>query len=478
MKQKFFVLLLSFFAIACTGFGQCLKAGAGSAFGEGITRTSGNSQTDAAIASLVKRINAVLGTSSEFFFYDDSDGANAYASSEDMNIYIGVNFLNSTLNSNTGMTGVAFLIGHELAHIYQFSTRHSNKFMSEETTKNCELQADFLSAYVMGKLGLITPSNYTQMLSKTMDVGDVGFGDQDHHGTPSERKNSAVSGFTFRQLSLSDVYAKSYTYCCPQADDPNRIVYTLNMYNGLTYYVIFGGALCVKRNGEFQKVAQMAATNNYPVTYTFEFSKNDPSKNLYMDINYQLLDHTGRVVGSLIRHDNQQTTSAYDPNSSGSEANKPRPTGPGKSSSSAIEAINACNSTFCKSLQKVILGFNDSFRNLKGEKFGEVLYQSNIKFPDERGSYINMGRDPYYYVTFYRGGSSHDAKQVYEDLKSKFESLGLELSEKSWSSSYVNKETLTASLDLGNGLEISVNWSYASEENKALTTMKIGTSKN
>lgn len=318
MKRNFFILLLFLFGLTEASLGQCLKAGKGAVYGTSITRTSGNSQNDKVISDFVRRINSVFGTSSQFYFYDDSKASNAYASSEDRNIYIGVNFLSETLNSNTGITGVAFLIGHELAHIYQFKTKYSNKFMSEEGSKNCELQADFLSAYVMGKLGLVTTSNYGQMLSQTMEVGDVFFKEQDHHGSPSERKNSATSGFSFRQLPFSNVYSKSYTYCCPQATDKNRIAYTLNIYNGLTYYVVYGGALCIKdKNGEFQKIAQMASTNNYPITYTFEFSKKDPTKNLYMDVNYRLVDYSGNVVGTIIRHDPQTTASPSKPSSSG-----------------------------------------------------------------------------------------------------------------------------------------------------------------
>jgi hypothetical protein len=156
----------------------------------------------------------------------------------------------------------------------------------------------------------------------------------------------------------------------------------------------------------------------------------------------------------------------------------PQPIGANKYSSNKISSISECSSTFCESLKKVTSGFENNFQNLRGEKFAEKLYRSNVKFPDEKSNYINTGSNPYYYVNFYKGDDIDNAKRIYEDLKLNFELLGLELTEKSWSSSYVNKQTLSATIDLGNGLEVSVNWSYAGDENKALTTMRIGAPKN
>lgn len=317
MKYSFGLLLFSLFFNSNRLLSQCLKAGAGDSYATGITKSSGNSNVDNQIRNFVEKINGIFGTSAEFAFYDDSEGSNAYASREDRNIYIGLNFLSQTLNSRAGMTGVAFLLGHELAHVYQFNTEEDNKFMTEDLVKNAELQADFLAAYAISKLGLINSSNYQLMLSQAMDVGDIFFKDQTHHGTPSERKASAIWGFYKRDVSLADAYDQSYTYCCPKDEDMNKLVYTLNLNNGMRYYIIYGGALCKKGyNGEYQKIAQMVSTGNIDVPFTFEFSKNDPSRNLFMNNNNQLLDYSGNIVGYAVKNNETPRTKSQETPSS------------------------------------------------------------------------------------------------------------------------------------------------------------------
>lgn len=475
MKKIFFLFLFVLLIKNNALLSQCLKAGAGSAYGTGISRTSGNTYLDNQIGQLVEKINSIYGTSAQFFFYNDGQQSNAYASSADLNIYIGRNFLSETLNGKSGITGVAFLLGHELGHVYQYTTRESNKFMSEELVKNSELQADFLSAYAISRLGLIDESNYELLLTQAMETGDVFFQQQDHHGTPSERKASAIWGYYNRDESLDDAYAKSYTYCCPQAEDKNRLVYTLNIYNGLKYYIIYGGAVCTKDNmGQYQKVAQMASTGNVEVPFTFEWSQNDASKNLFMNNNNQLLDYLGNVVGYVTKNANLSSSDSYTPDGGttgyggGSIGN---------SSSTNMNYIMSCSTSFCSTLIKVISDIDNSFMNIRDETDHTIyIYKSTLRFPEEQSSWINMTGNPstsaYYHVNFYRGDDTEKSKSIYNSLKDKFESLGIALDEKD--ASYTNTQKKVVRIDLGSSKVITLSWLYETDKNEVSVGMKVG----
>jgi len=289
-------------AFVCNFFnsdGQCLQAGFGPDPSVGETSKScGDEQMDNRIKSLVSRINNVFGTRADFYFYDDADAHNASANPNDMNIYIGLHFLEETKNSSSGITGIAFLLAHELSHIYQFSTRDNNKYMEDPTVKNCELQADYLAAYVLGRLNLVTGTNYDKMLGEAVDIGDVQFNDEDHHGTYTERKAVAIWGYTYRLRGLETTYRDSYSHIDIRKNNDNHLVYVLKFNSGKILYVLYGGKICEKDDdGSYNQIAQWTTNiGNQQVPYLFEFSKN-PSENLYMDINNIIMNINGQIVG-------------------------------------------------------------------------------------------------------------------------------------------------------------------------------------
>ncbi len=148
-------------------------------------------------------------------------------------------------------------------------------------------------------------------------------------------------------------------------------------------------------------------------------------------------------------------------------------------SSSDIKAITSCTSSFCASLKEVILGLGNDFRTLRGEKSEERLYDSNIRFPGEQSNTISIGENSsysYYYVTFYRGDDIDKSREVYENLKLHFESLGIALEEKN--SSLTKDDGVTEikriRIDLGDDRIINLNWLYRINENKASVAMKVG----
>jgi hypothetical protein len=152
---------------------------------------------------------------------------------------------------------------------------------------------------------------------------------------------------------------------------------------------------------------------------------------------------------------------------------------PGTNASTAYTAILSCSSSFCTSLKEVLSGLDDDFKNLRVNQSEGRLYDSKISFPGEQSNMISIGETPsysYYQITFYRGADIDESTQTYEDLKSNFESLGIQLDEKT--SSLTNDdgviEIKKIRIDLGESKIVNLNWLHRINEGKVSVSMKIG----
>src|SRR5205809_5667003 len=126
MKKLYLLVVVA--TIICHSLAaQCLSSREGSSQSAEISSSSGNEAIDRQIRTLVTSFNRVLSVSSKFYFYDDNAGSNAYANPEDNNIYIGTNLLEECLDGDVGMTGLAFILAHEMSHIYQFAHKDDNE---------------------------------------------------------------------------------------------------------------------------------------------------------------------------------------------------------------------------------------------------------------------------------------------------------------------------------------------------------------
>jgi hypothetical protein len=165
--------------------------------------TTGNADLDQSLASELNRQAAFFGYRPAFALYRGGE-KNAAATTErlletptDGTVLYSLDLLEEHLKTNWGGAIVAGILAHEFAHIFQFFTNLMSRLRSMGSTlKYVELHADFLSGFYMGgKDRSIDLKPYTDAF---FEIGDYGFTNPDHHGTPQERFFVLKSGYNHR----------------------------------------------------------------------------------------------------------------------------------------------------------------------------------------------------------------------------------------------------------------------------------------
>lgn len=97
-----------------------------------------------------------------------------------------------------GDFGVAYIVAHEYAHNLQQELGFFRTGGRGRSTRPFELQADCMaglwgnSVYREGKL---QPGDVEEAMSTALAVGDFDYGNEQHHGTPEERRDAWLLGF-------------------------------------------------------------------------------------------------------------------------------------------------------------------------------------------------------------------------------------------------------------------------------------------
>jgi predicted metalloprotease len=97
-----------------------------------------------------------------------------------------------------GDFGVAYIVAHEYAHNLQQELGFFRTGGRGRSTRPFELQADCMaglwgnSVYRAGKL---QPGDVEEAMDTALAVGDFDYGNEQHHGTPEERRDAWLLGF-------------------------------------------------------------------------------------------------------------------------------------------------------------------------------------------------------------------------------------------------------------------------------------------
>lgn len=171
---------------------------------EPIIPKSGNNNFDLALARTLAKMSQVLEVLPGFAYYDDRDGANAYATSKvrmsraDGTVLFGQRLLGRLLNNRESPEiSVAAVCAHEFGHILQFKRGlHKIVDAGQRTVKRSELQADFFAGYFAGIRKLERPQFPAAVFAQTQfNFGDNMVDNPSHHGTPKERGEAISRGF-------------------------------------------------------------------------------------------------------------------------------------------------------------------------------------------------------------------------------------------------------------------------------------------
>ncbi|NIG56763.1 ImmA/IrrE family metallo-endopeptidase [Chitinophaga sp. Cy-1792] len=221
MRRFITILIITICTIQLNkGFAQCAVQDDGSTAVMATTNkaglSSGSSETDSLISKYYDRLSTIYNVQCKVKYLPNVKNAYANNLPGDHDIYLGVPLINSILSRPNGKLMIAFLVAHELAHLYQYLDPN-NKFYADDNNKNSfELQADYLAGYVLYKSGIITPSFAQDLTNTAQFLGDFGFYKISHHGSPLQRSSAVTLGTGVSQLTfLRNVYENSFYYINP-----------------------------------------------------------------------------------------------------------------------------------------------------------------------------------------------------------------------------------------------------------------------
>ena len=189
-----------------------------------IIPSSGDKLFDFALAQTLYMLSQKFGVRPGFaYYYDDSVGANAYATptvrlaNADGTVLMGRGLLKTLRHmSEAPEVAVAGVYAHEFGHIVQFQYGLLDKVdLGQPTIKRGELQADYFAGYFAGLRKLERPSFPATIVGLTIHgFGDTEFHDPNHHGTPEERGRAVMRGFEAASSGkgLSDAIEESTAY--------------------------------------------------------------------------------------------------------------------------------------------------------------------------------------------------------------------------------------------------------------------------
>lgn len=175
-----------------------------------MLKSTGDGDLDKSLITEMNKQAVFFGYRPAFILYSGGE-KNAAATAEvmphlpgtDGTILYNIEMMREQLGgSKWGGAILAGVIAHEFAHIYQNFTNSIERLkVLDPTVRFIELHADFLSGFYMaGKDRTIDVAPYADAFFK---IGDYGFTDAQHHGTPQERYFVLKAGYNYRLANAS-----------------------------------------------------------------------------------------------------------------------------------------------------------------------------------------------------------------------------------------------------------------------------------
>jgi hypothetical protein len=107
-----------------------------------------------------------------------------------------------------GDFAVAYVLAHEYGHNLQQELGVFDNSVSS-TARPFELQADCMAgtwAFSVYEEGLLRPGDLEEATNAALAVGDFDRGNEQHHGTPTERRDALLAGFDSGDPSVCSRY--------------------------------------------------------------------------------------------------------------------------------------------------------------------------------------------------------------------------------------------------------------------------------
>lgn len=175
-----------------------------------LTKFSGDTYLDNVMTNEWKFLVQKFGVMPDLYYYHDSNGSNAYATTkvynpnyQDGTVAVGFGLIKDECRHSQSGTcvSVAIIMAHEFGHIVDF------KYNVELNGKYAELFADYLAGCYMHLRSL--QYGYTDIADAARTfyrIGDYEFNSASHHGTPEQRYSCLMAGYNYSQLQVLNNY--------------------------------------------------------------------------------------------------------------------------------------------------------------------------------------------------------------------------------------------------------------------------------
>lgn len=186
-----------------SAFGQCMARNGAPVTPDYLEShrlsSTGIATLDSSIDKVAPLLRQVYGITSKVYFVRNYN--NSFADAQDHNIYLGIPMLQELYRKPNGQYMIAFVMAHEMGHIYQYQDTAHNSAWHNPNRESFELQADFLAGHVLCKSGIVTKAFGDQVYQTIQDLGDFAFYNVAHHGTPGQRAHFIELGISYGDLT-------------------------------------------------------------------------------------------------------------------------------------------------------------------------------------------------------------------------------------------------------------------------------------
>lgn len=175
-----------------------------------LYESSNNAEIDKATREELRYLKASFLVSPAFFYYDDSEGKNAFSTdaqlagsdSDDGTVCLGFGLLKEQISQSRWGTNIPVILAHEFAHTV------ARNYGLDLPTKENELFADYLAGgYMFYRSQNFKYTDVESAFRAFYNMGGNDFTSPDHHGTPASRVTCIRKGYAdclnaFRQGRL------------------------------------------------------------------------------------------------------------------------------------------------------------------------------------------------------------------------------------------------------------------------------------
>jgi hypothetical protein len=199
--KNLFLLILFCLLIINKSFSQSILSCANqSALANGLTlyQSSGSQEIDRATNEELQFLAKSFLVTPAFFYYDDSNGMNAFSTSERLNnsnsefgtVCFGLHLIQQQISLSYGGTNVPIILAHEFAHTV------AARYGLNLPTKQNELFADYLAGgYMFYRNKNFKVTDLMAAFQSFYNMGDNDFTNPNHHGTAASRSTCLKQGY-------------------------------------------------------------------------------------------------------------------------------------------------------------------------------------------------------------------------------------------------------------------------------------------